>query len=117
MDKVEFLYLGKITVNKRHYEVFEDETNNLINLFHKNSNIKDVECWSIKKKHLDNVNGKSLLDKTQKHWSKVIMLNERMLNFLDIKPFIQTFPIDFWNGVIVPLKNGEKMDLEISTVK
>lgn len=117
MNEVLFTYLGKITVEKRHYEVFEDETNGLINLFHKNSNIKDVECWSIKKKHLDNVNGKSLLDKVQKHWSKVINLNERMLDFLDIKPFIQTFPIGFWNSVIVPLKNGEKMDLEISTVK
>lgn len=113
MKNANFNYIGKITLGKNSYEVVEDDVNNVVNLFYKNRNKGDVECWSFKREDVDIVIGKTLLEKTKKHWINVLDCGTRMLEILDIKPFLQTFPIDFWDDVITPLKKGKKLDMTI----
>jgi len=117
MNNASLIYVGKIVIRKNTYEVFEDEINNLINLFYKNTSLNDIECWGLQMADIDKTKGQTLLLKTKHHWERIIQQSEKMLDFLNLKPFIQTFPTDFWQDVIIPLKNGEQCNFRLEVIE
>jgi len=108
VKEAEMTYIGKMIINSKHYEVFEDGANNIINIFYKNIKKGDIECWSIKSENVLQTRGKDILTKIQSHWSELFKSSTNKLDPEVIS--LQTFPWDFWADVIVPIKNGQQSD-------
>ena len=109
--EVQFKYVGSFRVNNRKYEVIEDIHDELINIFYKSE--KDVECYTVLKHHIDKYKGKNLLDKTKKHWRRLMTTSQSLLDFIGITPQLQVFDIGFWDDVLISLKNGENENFTI----
>lgn len=108
MSNVKFEYIGNFRINGLSYEVIDDETNGLVNIFFKNTESNDVECWSFDKEDICKNNSNLILVKN--YWIKCMKQD-----FKKDKIFLQTFPIDFWN-VILDIKSGNSKNVVISMI-
>jgi len=110
-NEVKFEYIGKILNNT---EVIEDKTNQLINIYFKNLNKKDIECWSFKKSEVEKISGRNILEKSKRFWINFFNVNT---NKKESSTFLQLFPLDMWKNIIIPIKNGQESIIKIGMVK
>jgi len=111
--KVEFSYIGKMMNNGMYYEVISDDSNDKINLFYKNTREGEVECWSLIKSEVEKTLGKNILDKIKRYWINLSSINKTKRESL---LFLQVFPLEMWNDIIVPIKNGQEFNVKFETV-
>lgn len=108
---VQFNYIGSFKIERNKYEVFEDVSNQLINIFYKGR--EDIECYSFKKYNIATANGKDLITKTKNSFIKLLNSSPYMMKILEKEVHLQVFPLGFWEDVIVPLKNGDNSNFKI----
>lgn len=116
-EKVEMIYIGSINNEVGTYEVIEDVTSGIVNLFYKNTKYNEVECISLPTKLINKEKGKSILSKTKSYWNKIRSMSEKELDSAGLFPFMQTFPIGFWDDMIPKFKSGDVDDLNIVRMK
>ena len=59
MSETNLAYVGKVVIGRKTYEAFEDEANDLINLFYKNTSLKDIECLGLQRADVDKAKGRN----------------------------------------------------------
>lgn len=107
----QFNYIGSFKIERNKYEVFEDTSSQLINIFYKGR--EDIECYSFKKYNIATANGKDLITKTKNSFIKLLNSSPYMMKILEKEVHLQVFPLGFWEDVIVPLKNGDNSNFKI----
>ena len=103
MNNLQWKYIGTMNINNNKYEVIEDESRNVINVFYRNTKELDVECWSFNKDIIEEMRGKTLLGRVSVYWNMTVAKGDCEDNgYIQV----QTFPLKFWIDVIKKFKDG-----------
>lgn len=96
---VKMSYKGSIKYLKNEVVVVLDETNNVVNFFVKNFEHNDVECHQVLKDYIDTFSGDRLMQKACECWSYLWS----DLALLEEHSFLQTYPLEFWDDIVIPI--------------
>lgn len=110
---LEMVYAGSFKTVMGTYEVVEDKTIGIVNLFYRNTKYNEVECFSVASDLIYSVGGLKIIDKAKNYWLGLNKLNQKQLNIELENVHVQTFPMGFWEDVVMEIKNGDLKDKEI----